>query len=482
MPSPSARRWPFRLLAAVVFALVVFGLVSLEQSAQQKSRNDLATRFSVRGATAASFVQSYTGFVLGRETTLAEQSLSGPVVSDGAFRDFLQDFDFGPAVLLDSAGNALDVAPAAPSLIGTQIGSKYKHLSSALRGTAAVSNIVPSVAQRVPIVAFAAPFNTRYGRRVVSGAFDLVTQPMGLYMHHVLPYVDSAVYLVDATGKIIVGSTKATGSLAQVDPALSRSLAHGDSGIYKPKSGVPTQFAVAPVTGTPWRLVLVVSRSTLFLPISASSRVLPWAFLSAFALAAGALLVLFVRNREARAFAARDARTDPLTGIANRRAIQESLARLIRDRRRHDPELGVLMIDVDHFKAVNDSYGHDGGDIVLRDVVKRIAACLRTEDQVGRWGGEEFIVLLPATDIAGTMVVAERIRAAVAGGAITLKKGSAEVTVSIGGAVTTSTHDVDTVVTDADIALYRAKQEGRDRWVVPTDASRTILGMPIRSN
>ena len=140
------------------------------------------------------------------------------------------------------------------------------------------------------------------------------------------------------------------------------------------------------------------------------------------------------------------------------------------------------MIDVDHFKAVNDSYGHDGGDIVLRDVVKRIAACLRTEDQVGRWGGEEFIVLLPATDIAGTMVVAERIRATVAGGAITLKKGSAEVTVSIGGAVTTSTHDVDTVVTDADIALYRAKQEGRDRWVVPTDASRTILGMPIRSN
>ena len=226
-----------------MFALVVFGLVSLEQSAQQKSRNDLATRFSVRGATAASFVQSYTGFVLGRETTLAEQSLSGPVVSDGTFRDFLQDFDFGPAVLLDSAGNTLDVAPAAPSLIGTQIGSKYKHLSSAFRGTAAVSNIVPSVAQRVPIVTFAAPFNTRYGRRVVSGAFDLVTQPMGLYMHHVLPYVDSAVYLVDATGKIIVGSTKATGSLAQVDPALSRSLAHGDSGIYKPKSGVPTQFA-----------------------------------------------------------------------------------------------------------------------------------------------------------------------------------------------------------------------------------------------
>lgn len=140
------------------------------------------------------------------------------------------------------------------------------------------------------------------------------------------------------------------------------------------------------------------------------------------------------------------------------------------------------MIDVDHFKAVNDRHGHDGGDVVLRDVVKRIAGCLRADDQVGRWGGEEFVVLLPGTDIAGTMIVAERIRASVSDGPVALKRGSASVTVSIGGAVTTSADDVDTVVTDADIALYRAKQEGRDRWVVPTDASRTILGMPIRSN
>jgi two-component system cell cycle response regulator len=212
---------------------------------------------------------------------------------------------------------------------------------------------------------------------------------------------------------------------------------------------------------------MTVPEATLFRPISRAARTLPWLFLAAFALDAALLVVFLVRNREARAHADFVARTDSLTGIGNRRVTEEELARLLADCRRHCTSLGVLIIDVDHFKAVNDRHGHGGGDIVLREVVNRVAGCLRINDLVGRWGGEEFIVLLPNTGTVKMAIVAERIRSHVAADPIAVKHATAAVTVSVGAPTATAIDDTDGVVDRADAALYTAKKTDRDRYVGP---------------
>jgi diguanylate cyclase (GGDEF)-like protein len=466
------KRWPFRALVSVAFVVLLVGMGVSQAGAQAKSRHDLDQRFGVRGTTAAGFIDSYTGYILGRERTTAETRLDAKVVTDAQFHEFLSVLGFGPAVLLDAHGRAIDVAPRKAALIGTDIGSRYAHLTSALRGHPAVSNVVPSAAQSVPIVAFATPFTTKYGMRVVSGAYDLESKPMGIYLHHVLPYSDGTAYLVDASGTVIAASTNKTGPLAGIDDELTKALNGHSSGAYRPDSGGARRYATATVGGTPWRLVITVPEHTLLHPISEADRMLPWIFLAAFALAGGALLLIFVRSREGRAHARIDARTDALTGIANRRATEESLHRLVADHKRHGVELGVLIIDIDHFKLVNDHLGHGGGDIVLCEVITRLSSCLRVNDQVGRWGGEEFVVLLPHTDAIGVALVAERIRLRVAEGPIGVKHASVAVTVSIGGAMTGTDDDIYTVVGRADDALYTAKETGRNRSITAADDTK----------
>lgn len=462
----SGRHWAFRVSAASIFMVLIALMAMSELGTQAAARQGIENRFATRGTSAAGFVQSYTSFLLDQERSLAEQQLAGKSVSHAQLHTFLAAFGFGPSVLLDASGHALDVAPYKASLIGTDIGKKYSHLTSALAGSPAVSNVVASAAQGIPIVAFATPFDTPYGRRVVSGAFNLATQPMGIYMKHVLPFAEGVAYMIDAKGIVVAASTNATGALAKVDPALALASADVVTGSYHPSHGGARRFAITPVSGTPWRIVQTLPHTILFVSITTSDRTLPWLFLVAFALAGGSLLVMFIRHREGRAHANRDARTDALTGIANRRSVQESLNRLLADRRRHSTKEGVLMIDVDHFKGVNDQHGHDGGDAVLREVVARISSCLRANDQIGRWGGEEFVVLLPNTDFEGVSIVAERIRLRVAEHPIAIKRAGIDVTISIGAVLATTEDNIDTVILHADAALYTAKNTGRNRCVV----------------
>jgi diguanylate cyclase (GGDEF)-like protein len=158
----------------------------------------------------------------------------------------------------------------------------------------------------------------------------------------------------------------------------------------------------------------------------------------------------------------RISRSDPLTGLPNRRDIDEQLASMVASSRRHGDTLAVAMIDIDHFKGINDSHGHAAGDAVLREVAARLRDAARHEDVVGRWGGEEFVALLPRCDVGRVHEVCDRIRRAVAATPIDLPEGgSLQVTVSIG-----CTEGVDDDVVDrADSALYMAKEAGRDRTV-----------------
>jgi diguanylate cyclase (GGDEF)-like protein len=156
-------------------------------------------------------------------------------------------------------------------------------------------------------------------------------------------------------------------------------------------------------------------------------------------------------------------RIDGLTEIHNRRHMDEVLrARVAAVRRHYAEPAGALLVDIDHFKAVNDTWGHSVGDDVLRCVAATLSGSVRSDDDVGRWGGEEFLVLLPATDATGVATLGARLRAAVAESE---PHPGLHVTVSIGGAVTYD-GDSQALIDAADRALYAAKNAGRDRVVI----------------
>jgi diguanylate cyclase (GGDEF)-like protein len=158
-------------------------------------------------------------------------------------------------------------------------------------------------------------------------------------------------------------------------------------------------------------------------------------------------------------------RTDSLTGLHNRRHVEEYLTRLVSLARRNAEPIAVLIIDIDRFKSVNDGHGHDAGDAVLREVATRLVGSLRLEDMVGRWGGEEFLVVLPNTSIQGAAELAERLRRVVAEEPCGLPGGGAmRVTISLGCAASVI-DDAETLVRSADAAMYQAKESGRDRVV-----------------
>ncbi|CAA7611878.1 diguanylate cyclase [Magnetospirillum sp. UT-4] len=156
------------------------------------------------------------------------------------------------------------------------------------------------------------------------------------------------------------------------------------------------------------------------------------------------------------------ATTDPLTGAANRRRFMDVANRECERAERYRTPLSLAMLDIDHFKRVNDTWGHGIGDEVLRAVVRAVAGGLREIDLIGRLGGEEFAVLLPETELDGAMAVAERLRRAVAETDVPVPGGAYRVTVSLGVA-DWSGGGLDALLGRADRALYRAKDAGRDR-------------------
>jgi diguanylate cyclase (GGDEF)-like protein len=159
---------------------------------------------------------------------------------------------------------------------------------------------------------------------------------------------------------------------------------------------------------------------------------------------------------------------DPLTQVANRRAVEHRLALEFQRERRYKHPLACILVDIDHFKAVNDTYGHPAGDKVLIEVASAIRESIRTTDLVARFGGEEFIVIAPETPMAPAQMVAERIRLAIIEKtSAKMDQGLPTVTASLGVATTElQVTNESELVARADAALYRAKHEGRNRVVV----------------
>jgi diguanylate cyclase (GGDEF)-like protein len=162
------------------------------------------------------------------------------------------------------------------------------------------------------------------------------------------------------------------------------------------------------------------------------------------------------------------ARTDALTGLPNRRETMERLQGELQRSRRSGRPVAVLMFDIDHFKQVNDTWGHAAGDLILRAVAETAQASLRRIDSCGRIGGEEFLVLLPETDHVEAQGTAERLRVAIADCRVQSADRNLHVTVSIGVAIHLSDTEqsVEDLLQRADKALYAAKAGGRDRVAI----------------
>ncbi|HEX7025867.1 MAG TPA: GGDEF domain-containing protein, partial [Gammaproteobacteria bacterium] len=153
------------------------------------------------------------------------------------------------------------------------------------------------------------------------------------------------------------------------------------------------------------------------------------------------------------------ARTDPLTGVSNRAGISDVLVREIRSHIETAHPLTVIMLDIDHFKPINDTHGHDYGDEVLIKVARALVETLRTSDAVARWGGEEFLLVCPNTSLQNGAALAEKLRERIKALGI---GGKCRISASFGVA-TLGNESIDQLIKRVDEALYRAKQNGRDR-------------------
>jgi diguanylate cyclase (GGDEF)-like protein len=191
----------------------------------------------------------------------------------------------------------------------------------------------------------------------------------------------------------------------------------------------------------------------------------------------GVIASFALENAVNRARLLRSGFTDVLTGWHNRRYLQVRIKEELARARRHDTPLSCLMLDIDHFKNVNDRFGHAAGDRVLREIAQRVESQVRATDVTARYGGEEFTILLPDTSVDSAALLAERIRHAVSATPFDVGDGqSLTVTASIGIASASPQRvdaDLKTVgeslIARADVAMYRAKSAGRDRIALNTD-------------
>ena len=189
-------------------------------------------------------------------------------------------------------------------------------------------------------------------------------------------------------------------------------------------------------------------------------------------LAAQATLAL--ENVELHVEVSKQAITDELTGLANHGHFQELLSAEIEQVRRYHHPVGLIMLDIDDFKAVNDTYGHQQGDVVLRDVARVLRESSREPDTPARYGGEEMVLILPHTDLEGAYAIAERVRDSIGGLRVPRldQSGALRVTASLGVAASAD-GDKDALISDADTALYAAKRQGKNR---------TVRGQPQTAN
>ncbi|MEW5755272.1 MAG: diguanylate cyclase [Pseudomonadota bacterium] len=168
--------------------------------------------------------------------------------------------------------------------------------------------------------------------------------------------------------------------------------------------------------------------------------------------------------QQARDILAESSVRDPLTGLFNRRHLESTLAKEFNRSKRYDLPFSLLLLDLDHFKSINDNHGHLAGDEVLKTAAERFLGSIRDSDTLARYGGEEFAILLPETDGPGALVVAERLRKNIEAAPVIFNQTEIPIRVSVGACVMSPTDQTYySLLSNADIALYHSKENGRNQ-------------------
>jgi diguanylate cyclase (GGDEF)-like protein len=478
-----ARRGQGRLVLALVIgwlALIAAGSWLLAHS-QATSRNGMAARLETRVQFAAGFVSIYANDLLASQRAQALTWFAGPAISQSTLDRDATALGLRAAAVLDTNGRVIRAAASAPSPLVGMLADKYSGLAATF-SEPDVSGVGLADVGGTPMLSFAVAYQTPSGRRVFTGAYTMAESVLPTVLGSVLSNSGWQAYLVDPSGGLLTAIPSGgpqPGTLAQADPRLSQAAGHAENGSYGSPQG-KQYFVTANVAGTSWRIVLRDPEAQLFTFLNGAGRWLAWLAIAGLGFAGLAIIVLITRlhgRREQLTLLngelARLALLDPLTGLRNRRAIEDYLHDAISAARRHDLALSLLVIDVDHFKHVNDTLGHRSGDAVLAHTAQVLDGALRTEDASGRWGGEEFLVVLTSTDEDGALRATERLRDALAQDQPEAAQDHGlNVTITIGVAEW-SHEEIDELVTRADSALYLGKAAGRDNVQV----SRPVSGV-----
>jgi diguanylate cyclase (GGDEF)-like protein len=415
-PGSHARRFWSVAVAAVSLAVVLGTLGLFIARSQDESRGHLLANFQLRGSASATLVSSYIAQQAAREQQSAEQLMALPTVTQSRFRTVTTAFGAQGAVLLDSRGVVLNVTPSDAGQVGQSL-TAYATTREAEQDRIVISDALPGPNGLRSVVAIAVPFqNALVGRRVFAAAYRVGGPQLAAFVDHAIAYPQHQVLLIDRRGTLLSASPRTTASSVWgADLPLAQALSHRSTGVV-PGAKVPSTFTVAPISGTPWRMVLMVPDSKLYNSISGTAQLTPWLVFGLVTLLGLLLLLMLGRllsDRSRLSLLSSElesiARTDPLTGLSNRRGIQEDVARAFARTRRRSEPIAVLMIDLDHFKQVNDQFGHEAGDQVLVAVAECMRDALRVEDVYGRVGGDEFVVVMAEADEAAGRAAAARL-------------------------------------------------------------------------
>jgi diguanylate cyclase (GGDEF)-like protein len=464
-------KWFARLVVAVISVSLIGGAAVFLHSSQAAAREGVDARFASRAVLSAKFIGTYATELTAREELIAASTLGGADPTQ-AFEANIAAFGFQAGALLDDSGRALAIWPVAPALIGQQYGAQFAPLRRALLGYDVVSDVEQTGPGQPALVGFAIPFNTASGRRVFSGAYLISSTPLASFLNDSTTLKGAQLYLTDSTGVVFATNNtqpSAAQTLTQLNPALGSAATKTTNGTYLFGS-TPYTYVKTAIPGTPWSYVIAAPSSGVYVSISGSGHWLPWLILAGLslliAIAAWLTIRLLAGRRrlaELNTRLAILARTDKLTGLSNRLHLTEELEQLLIDARQQRFPVCVLMIDIDHFKDLNDTFGHRAGDFALRHVAHRLNTSLRQGDLLARWGGEEFLAVLPDTDMAQGMVVAERLCNLVAGTPIEVGQDGGLVAIHTSVGIAEFADDtVDTLVDRADLGLYEAKAAGRN--------------------
>ena len=308
---------------------------------ESATRQALEDRFQQRTDIASRFLESFVDDLLRRESAQASTWLAGkdPREVQERFLKLTKTLEFHVAVLLDADGDLDAVFPPNEGLLGNNMRGQYEHLDQALAGRMAVSNVVPSAAQGVPIVAFAAPFGSKSRPQVYSGGINVDASPMGhQYLANLSPVDGSTAQIIDSSGQV-VASSDVHGLEESPEPVpaglIARVEAEGE-GLYMDE-GTELYFSSSPIEGTPWTLANTAPTKHLYAPLQGLGRYVPWLIFAALVMA-GVMALLWMdqssrrekslrhKNAEARDLAERlersneelATRNDEVIAMANR--------------------------------------------------------------------------------------------------------------------------------------------------------------------